>query len=150
MGAFLALFGWRSYLLFHSLAEVFSISIAAGVFMFAWSSRGYHETSKLVYLGTGLVFTALIDLFHTLTYRGMGIFDPSSDLATQLWIAGRYLQVLTFLFFAVSIGRRQSCRTGFSSPSPRPLPCSSSPASSTATFSRCVSSTGRGSRRSSG
>ncbi len=106
-GAFLALFGSRSYLLFHSLAEVFSISIAAGVFMFAWSSRSYHGTGRLVYLGTGLLFTALIDLFHTLTYRGMGILDPGSDFATQLWIAGRYVQVLTFLYYAFSIGRRR-------------------------------------------
>ncbi len=100
---FLSVSAARNYLLFHSLAEVFSIAIAAGVFMIAWNSRDYPRTGGLVCLGAGLVFTALIDVFHTLSYAGMGVFDTGSDYATKFWIAGRYLQVLTMVLFAASL-----------------------------------------------
>lgn len=41
----------------------------------------------------------MIDLGHTLTYKGMNIFQISysSNMATQLWISARYMQSLIFL-----------------------------------------------------
>jgi uncharacterized membrane protein YccC len=33
----------HSYLLFHSLAEIFSIVVACGIFMLAWNSRRFLE-----------------------------------------------------------------------------------------------------------
>ncbi len=78
----------QNYLLFHCLAEVFSIVIAGGVFMVAWNSRESSESRHLVYLGIGYLFVAVFDLFHTLSYRGMGVFSQTYDFATKLWIAG--------------------------------------------------------------
>jgi signal transduction histidine kinase len=90
-----------SYLLFHSLAELFSIVIACGAFMISWNSRDSDRVNPLTFLGIGYLFIALIDLAHTLTYRGMSIFSLSSDYPTQLWIAARYLQSITLVLFAV-------------------------------------------------
>jgi signal transduction histidine kinase len=92
-----------SYLLFHSVAEIFSIVIACGVFMLSWNSRERGRTDALTFLGIACLFVALIDLVHTLAYRGMNIFPADSNTPTQLWIAARYLQSLTLVLFGIIV-----------------------------------------------
>ena len=88
-----------NYLLFHSLAEIFSIMIAGGIFIVGWNSRKYIDESYFLILGITALFVAVFDTLHTLAYEGLNIFpEPGSNLATQLWIAGRYIQVSSFLF----------------------------------------------------
>lgn len=96
-----------NYLLFHNLAEMFSIAVALGVFMLAVNTRRFMSNDFLVFIGTSYLFSGFIDLFHTLTYKGMGIL-PGDDpnLPTQLWIAARYLQSLSFLAAVLLIRRR--------------------------------------------
>ncbi|MHA2180531.1 MAG: MASE3 domain-containing protein [Promethearchaeota archaeon] len=94
------------YLLFHSIAEVFSIVIAGGVFLVGWNSRKYMKNSFFLILGVSSLFIGVIDLIHTLSYTGMGIFtDFDTNLPTSLWIAARYLQAGSFLFAAFLIKR---------------------------------------------
>jgi signal transduction histidine kinase len=100
----------HSYLLFHSLVEIFSVVIAAGVFMLAWNARESAETRNLAYLGIGYLCTAVLDLFHALSYNGMGIFPEGGDYATKLWIAARYVQAATLLLFAGSYRLRKRIR----------------------------------------
>ena len=93
-----------NYLLFHSIAEVFSIIIAFGIFFFAWNSREFLKNHYFLFLGVAYLFIGIIDLVHTLSYKGMGIFIGfDSNLPTQLWIAVRYLEsislLLSFQFF---------------------------------------------------
>jgi signal transduction histidine kinase len=99
-----------SYLLFHSLVEIFSVVIAGGVFMLAWNARESADTRNLAYLGIGYLCTAVLDLFHTLSYNGMGIFPAGHDLATKLWIAARYVQAVTLLLFAGSYRLKKRIR----------------------------------------
>jgi signal transduction histidine kinase len=96
-----------SYLLFHSIAEIFSIIIAGGVFAMAWNSRRVIANNYLLFLGIALLFIAFLDLIHTLAYKGMGVFPGyGANLPTQLWIAARYLQSLTFLAAPMFLHRR--------------------------------------------
>ncbi len=96
-----------SFLLFHSVAEIFSIIIAGGVFALAWNSRRVIANNYLLFLGIGLLFIAFLDLIHTLAYKGMGVFPGyDANLPTQLWIAARYLQSLTFLAAPLLLHRR--------------------------------------------
>ncbi|MDH5560690.1 MAG: PAS domain S-box protein [Deltaproteobacteria bacterium] len=93
---------YYNYLLFHSLAEFFSIVVASGIFIVAWNTRRHLEAHYLLFLGIAYLFVAILDLFHTLSYSGMNIFsDGGKDIPTQLWIAGRFLESLSLL---VSIG----------------------------------------------
>lgn len=91
-----------SYLLFHSLVEIGSIIVACGVFMIAWNSRHITKNAYIEFLGIAYLFVAILDLLHTLTYKGMGIFPDHSNLSTQFWIAARYLEscslLVSFLF----------------------------------------------------
>jgi signal transduction histidine kinase len=96
-----------SYLLFHSLAEIFSIVIACGIFMIAWNSRGFLQNNYLLFIGIAYLFVGLIDLIHSLGYKGMGVFQGyDTDLPTQLWIAARYVEALS-LFSAPFYLRRK-------------------------------------------
>jgi signal transduction histidine kinase/PAS domain-containing protein len=93
-----------NYLLFHSSVEVFSIVIAFAIFAVAWNSRRMMDSNYLLFIGIACLFVGGVDLLHTLAYRGMGVFpEQGSNLATQLWIAARYLlsfSLLAALFFA--------------------------------------------------
>jgi signal transduction histidine kinase len=87
-----------SYLLFHSLAELFSIVVAAGIFMLAWNSRTILKNEYLLLLGIAYLFIGAQDLLHTLAYKGMGVFPGhGSNLPTQLWVSARYTESLSLL-----------------------------------------------------
>ncbi|UCE42357.1 MAG: PAS domain S-box protein, partial [Candidatus Aminicenantes bacterium] len=96
----------QHYLLFHSIAELFSIVIAITIFVLVWNLKDHIKNNFLVFIGTAFLFVGFIDILHTLSYKGMGIFGNGSNLATQLWIAGRYMQSLSFLLATVFIGNK--------------------------------------------
>ena len=97
----------HSYLLFHSLTEIFSIVVAYGIFVLTWNSRRFIDNSYILFLGIAYLFIGTIDLVHMLAYKGMGVFpEYGGNLATQLWIAARYLQSISFLAAPLFLGRK--------------------------------------------
>ena len=86
-----------SYLLFHILVEGFSIIIACSIFVLVWNSRRIIDNPYLVIIGIACLFVGAIDFLHTLAFKGMGIFPGEANLPTQLWIAGRTLQGISFV-----------------------------------------------------
>lgn len=96
-----------SYLLFHGLIETVTIAVALTLFIVTWNTRRYLTNNYLRLLGIGYAFIALIDLLHTFAYKGINVFpDYGANLATQLWIAARYLQAAT-LFAAPLVFERK-------------------------------------------
>jgi PAS domain S-box-containing protein len=96
-----------SYLLFHSLAEIFSIVVACGIFMLAWNSRRFLDNTYLLFIGIAYLFIGSLDLIHTLAYQGMGVFQGyGTNLPTQLWIASRYVESLSLLIAPLFFGRK--------------------------------------------
>jgi signal transduction histidine kinase len=97
----------RNYLLFHSLVEVFTIVVTAGIFMVAWNARDYIDNNYLLFIGIASLFVAFLDLLHTLAYEGMAVFPGNTaNLATQLWLAGRYVQGLSWLIAPLFLRHR--------------------------------------------
>lgn len=86
-----------NYLLFHSLAEGFSIVVGASIFIIAWNSKKYIHNYYLLFIGIAYLFIALIDMLHTLSYKGMPIFTDYDYYANQLWIGARYMESITLL-----------------------------------------------------
>lgn len=87
-----------NFLLFHTITEIFSIVIAVGIFIIGWHTRKFTESVFFVRYGIASLFIASIDLIHTLSYEGMGIFlGYDSNLPTQLWILARYIQAGSFI-----------------------------------------------------
>jgi len=96
-----------SYLLFHTLIELFSIIVSLVIFVLAWNTRQMQENQYLLFLGVALLFTGTLELLHTLAYKGFGVFpEHNANLPTQLWIAFRYLTAFTFLVAPLFIKRR--------------------------------------------
>ena len=87
-----------SFLLFHGIAELFSTAVAFGIFMVGWNSRRFVRSGSLLFLGIGYLFVGGMDAIHMLAYKGMDVFAGyDADLATQLWIASRYMESLALL-----------------------------------------------------
>ena len=107
----LAILFWLSqtnFLLFHALAEGFSIAIGVSLFAIFFATRRVTESSYFLFVGVTFLFVSFFDLLHTLAYKGMGVFpEHSANLATQLWIATRYLESISLLI-APLFARRAS------------------------------------------
>ncbi len=97
-----------NYLLFHSTVEIFSIVIAFTIFAIAWNSRRIMDNNYLSFIGIAFLFIAGMDFLHTLAYNGMGVFPTfiGSNLATQLWIATRYLLSFSLLIPLLFVHRK--------------------------------------------
>lgn len=97
----------KNYLLFHGLAEGFSIVVACGIFMLVWNSRRFLNNDLLLFLGIAYLFIGMMDFVHTLAYKGMGVFPGhGANLPTQLWIATRFMESITFLLAPLFFKRR--------------------------------------------
>ncbi len=95
------------FLLFHSIAEGFSIVIACGIFMVVWNSRQFIDNDYFLLIGIACLFVAFIDLLHMLAYRGLGVFpEGGANLPTQLWIASRYMQAATLLIAPLIVSKK--------------------------------------------
>ena len=86
-----------NYLLFHSLAEIFSIVVAFSLFVIAWNSKNFIKNQYLLFIGIAYLFIGFLDLLHTLSYKGMPIFPDYDFYANQLWIATRYMESISLL-----------------------------------------------------
>ena len=103
-----------NYLLFHYLAELFSIIVAYGMFMIVWNSRKIMRNNYLLLIGVAYLFVAGLDLLHTLAYKGTNIFPGNSaNLPTQLWIAARYLESVSFIIAPAFIKKKIRLQTLF-------------------------------------
>jgi len=104
-----------SYLLYHNFIELFSIIIAFALFIIAWNSKKFLDNNYLLFVGIAYFFVALLDLFHTLAYKGMSIFTSftGSNLATQLWISARYFESISLLLALFFITRRLNYKLQF-------------------------------------
>ncbi len=98
----------KNFLLFHTFAEFFSIFVGLGVFFIAWSARRFLENPYFKILAAGFLCFSMLDLVHTLAYKGMGVFPQheGGNLPTQLWIAARYIQALSFIAAWAFVNRR--------------------------------------------
>ena len=110
----LYLTSFYSYVLFHIVAESFSIVIAFSLFMIAWNTRHLTTNNYVLFLSIAFLFVGLIDFVHTLAYKGMGIFrEFDANLPTQLWIIARYLQSLSLLVAPWFLDRKPNVRVVF-------------------------------------
>ncbi|MHC4403238.1 MAG: sensor histidine kinase [Planctomycetota bacterium] len=96
----------HTYLLFHSLVEVFSIVVAFGIFTVFWNARRFLDNGAFLFLGIAYLFVGLVDLLHALAYEQMNVFQHrGANLATQLWVCGRFIQSASLLAAPLLIRR---------------------------------------------
>jgi two-component system, sensor histidine kinase and response regulator len=95
-----------NYLFFHSLIELFGVAVLATIFSIGWSAHRLAKNDSFLILASACLGVAAIDLLHTLSFKGMGVFPGAgANLPTQFWIAARYLEATGFLLAALWLGR---------------------------------------------
>ncbi|OGR40221.1 MAG: hypothetical protein A2051_04355 [Desulfovibrionales bacterium GWA2_65_9] len=88
----------NNFLLFHTLAEFFTVIISCCVFLLVWNTAHHMTNRYLLIVGIACLNYGFIDLLHALSYKGMMLFgDNDPNLPTQLWIAARILQSISML-----------------------------------------------------
>ncbi len=103
----------QNYLLFHAYAEVFSIVIAAFMFIITWNARAFFDNRYLYFIGLSYLFVANMDFLHTLGYSGMNVFQDYDYHANQLWIVSRFIESGSFLIGFFLIKRKKWINTTF-------------------------------------
>ncbi len=86
-----------NYLLFHSVAELFSIFIAVTIGIIVVNCWASIRNQYVLFIGLAYFFIGFLDVLHTLTYKGMPIFTDYDYYAPQFWIAARYLEAISML-----------------------------------------------------
>jgi PAS domain S-box-containing protein len=98
MAIFLVVLSFYNFLFFHTLAEFFAITIAILMGVVAWQMYPFTRNNYLMYLGIGYFLIGILDLFHTLSYKGMNIMHGVSiSTATEFWVGTRYLEAFLLL-----------------------------------------------------
>jgi hypothetical protein len=68
------------------------------IFIITWYAFANLKNNLFKLVGISAFFIGIIDLLHTLSYKGMNLFEGyDSDLPTQLWIVARFIQSIAFL-----------------------------------------------------
>jgi signal transduction histidine kinase len=110
VGLLLFLLGRFNFLLIHTLIELSSIILLTAVFLIGWNTRHLVRGQFFVLLAVGFLASGMVDLLHTLTFKGMHIVPVSStNMATQLWLIGRTLSAFAFLTATLSLEHRDVC-----------------------------------------
>jgi len=98
-----------SFLGFHSFAELFTIIISFSLFSFAWWTRELNKNYLFLFLACGYFWVGVVDLFHTLTYKGMDVIvQGSGNTSTQLWLVARFMEAFLLLIGPLIASQRRT------------------------------------------
>jgi diguanylate cyclase (GGDEF)-like protein len=87
-----------NYLLFHFSIEIASIIIGVCLFIIVINTFRLTNNVFLLFLGTSFLTCSVIDLLHTITYKGMNIIPGiTTNIPTQLWVSSRFIQAACLL-----------------------------------------------------
>ncbi len=99
----------HNYLFFHGIVELAGVAVSVTIFSIGWHAHKFARNESFLVLACAFLAVASIDLFHTLAYKGMGVFpeaDPNHP--TQYWIAARFMEAAGFLTAALRLGKTDS------------------------------------------
>ena len=91
-----------SFLVFHNLAEFFSVMVSLSIFGVGWFTYNQTKNRHSLFLCVAFLAIGLIDFLHTLSYAGMPAFitPNTAGKATRFWIAARFFSAVTLLVSA--------------------------------------------------
>lgn len=98
-------------LLFHTLAELFSVVVGILMMVIVWNTRGFTHNNFLVYLGIGYFWIAVLDTWHTFTLKEMPFFEINdAGITLHFWIYTRLIEALLLLTALLFIKRSLNAR----------------------------------------
>ena len=94
-------------LLFHTLAELFSVMVGVLMLVVSWNTRRFTRNDFLVCLGVGYFWIAVLDTWHTFTVKGMPFFNiTDAEVTLHFWIYTRFIEAVLLLSAAVFLKKR--------------------------------------------
>ncbi len=97
---FKSVMGVASYLTWHNILEFISILVSFGVFAVTYYTYNQTKNLKSAFLGSVFLATGFIDMFHTLSFKGMADFfipNISANRATTFWIFSSLIAAIGFI-----------------------------------------------------
>jgi PAS domain S-box-containing protein len=82
--------------LFYSLAEMFGVVVALGMFMLTWNARRFIDNDYFVLLGIAYLFVGGCNYFHAISRYGP-LQDAGPNVYLQTWLAARCLESISLL-----------------------------------------------------
>jgi PAS domain S-box-containing protein len=101
--------GEAHYVLFHNIAEFFSITVSLSIFGLGWCACDQSKDRSALFLSIVFLTTGLLDFMHVMSNAGMPPFITSNspNKSAQFWIIARLFSASALLASAsVSAGRR--------------------------------------------
>jgi PAS domain S-box-containing protein len=91
-----------SYLLFHNIAEFFSIMVSLSIFSVGWYTYNQSKDRHALFLSAAFLSIGLMDFMHTMASAAMPAFitPNSTNKSAQFWVAVRLFSALAFLLSA--------------------------------------------------
>lgn len=87
-----------NFLIGHITAELFTVAIAWVFFAMGWKTNLLGGNRLLIAMGCGFFWVGAVDLVHLMAYKDMNLLPiGGANGASSAWIAGRIVQVATFL-----------------------------------------------------
>ncbi|WP_052344276.1 bifunctional diguanylate cyclase/phosphodiesterase [Bacillus ndiopicus] len=81
-----ALFGESNYVMVHLIVEMFIVAAAVSIVMQVLTSTHYNLTNRAVYLIALFGSITVIEILHTLSYKGMPFLIYESDAYRAVWL----------------------------------------------------------------
>jgi hypothetical protein len=94
------------YLLFHTLVELIAIAVGFSIFSLTWASWQHLKNGYLVVLGAAYATIGVVDIFHTLTFKGMNLLPGvTTNHPTQFWLTARFIEAIALVIAPLYIQR---------------------------------------------
>lgn len=98
-GTFARLMSLDKYLMWHNMLELGGTVVCFAIFLTAYHTYSRTKGLRLILLGSFLLSVGLLEIFHTLSFKGMPYFlaeNLQSNRATTLWIISRLMASIGF------------------------------------------------------
>lgn len=100
-----------TYLVFHNVAEFFSVIVSFSIFGLGWYAYDQNKELHSLFLSVAFFSIGLIDFMHTLGYFGMPqLITPNvTNKAILFWLFGRFLTAAVLFATTFITSKTQNC-----------------------------------------
>lgn len=98
--------GFKNYLLFHSIIELFAVIICFCVALIAIGTIQISDGDYFTYLGVTYGFVGIINIFHMITYKGANLITSNANIAMQIWTFERYFETISLIISFYFINKK--------------------------------------------
>jgi hypothetical protein len=94
----------ENYIAIHAILEFFSIAVSFSIFSYGLKSFSFSKSSKILLVAFLFFTVGMLDLFHTLTFKGMPFFITESSIAkaTWFWVMARLIESLIMVIVLIA------------------------------------------------